>query len=59
MPYVYTMAVIVLFGCLFLATFGFVAGLENTTETYSAQSATLGITELTVQAELPVRTILL
>ena len=53
------MAVIVLFECLFLATFGFVAGLENRTETYLAQSATTGITELTVQSELPVRTILL
>ena len=53
------MAVIVLVGSLFLATFGFVAGVENKTETYSAQSATDGITELTVKAELPVRIILL
>ena len=53
------MVAIVIIGCLFLTTFGFAAGLENETEIYLVQNATDGITELTVNVELPVRIIIM
>ena len=53
------MVAIVIIGCLFLTTFGFAAALENETEIYLVQNATDGITELTVNVELPVRIIIM